>query len=258
MNSIINLIVNKFSFFPHNKFRIPFTEWPNYASEKWLKTPDNENLQAIYFEHSIRKSDDLIIYFHGNTGNMFSHNRFDHADEFYKLGPNVLLISYRGFSKSTGSPSERGIYLDGETALNYANNTLNYDNKNIFIFGRSLGTTVATHISQNRIFKGVVLITPISNAKEMAKTMGFKHVSFLVKNAFNSLQKIKKLNSKLLIIVGTLDKVTPPEMGIKLFKKFKGQKQLITIEKGGHNNLQLMESEKFWNGINIFVNKQNP
>jgi len=47
-------------------------------------------------------------------------------------------------------------------------------------------------------------------------------------------------------------------MGIKLFKKFKGQKQLITIEKGGHNNLQLMESEKFWNGINIFVNKQNP
>ena len=34
--------------------------------------------------------------------------------------------------------------------------------------------------------------------------------------------------------------------------------QLITIEKGGHNNLQLMESEKFWNGIDIFVNKQTP
>ena len=85
--------------------------------------------QYIFFN-----SDDLIIYFHGNTGNMFSHNRFDYADEFYKLGPNVLLISYRGFSKSSGKPSESGIYMDGEAALKYANNTLNYANKNIFVF----------------------------------------------------------------------------------------------------------------------------
>ncbi len=255
MNSILNLIVNQFTFFPHNKLRLPVSDWPSYASEKWLKTSDNENLQSVYFEHPDSKPEDLIIYFHGNTGNMFSHNRFHHANEFYKLGANVLLISYRGFSKSTGSPSEAGIYLDGETALNYANQTLNYENKNIFIFGRSLGTTVATNVAQHRLFKGVVLITPLTSARDMANAMGYKPVSFLVKKAFNSSKKIKKIKSKLLIIIGTIDKVTPPEMGIKLFKKFKGEKQLITIEKGGHNNLQLMEAEKFWNGINTFINK---
>lgn len=254
MKSVINLIVNQFSFFPHNKLKLPLSVWPSYASEKWLITQDNEKLQAIYFKRPNNNSDDLIIYFHGNTGNMFSHNRFDHADEFYKLGPNVLLISYRGFSKSSGTPSESGIYMDGEAALKYANNTLNYANKNIFVFGRSLGTTVATHISQNRDFKGVVLITPLTNASDMAKTMGFKYVSFVVKKAFNSLSKVKKIKSKLLIIIGTIDKVTPPEMGIKLFKKHKGQKQLITIENGGHNNLQIMESQKFWNGIKTFIN----
>lgn len=255
MKSIINLIVNQFSFFPHNKLRLPKSEWPNYTSERWIKTADNETLQAIYFKRSNNNSKDLIIYFHGNTGNIFSHNRFNHADEFYKLGPNVLLVSYRGYSRSTGKPSEKGIYTDGEAALHYANNILKYKNENIFIFGRSLGTTVATHISQNRKFKGVLLITPLSNAKEMAKSMGFKHVSFLVKKAFNSLTKIKKIKSKLLVIIGTIDKVTPPEMGIKLLKKYKGPKQLITIEKGGHNNLQMMESQKFWNGIDTFVNK---
>jgi fermentation-respiration switch protein FrsA (DUF1100 family) len=255
MKSILNLIVNQFTFFPHNKIRLPYSDWPSYASEKWLKTTDNEDLQSIYFEHPNRESKDLIIYFHGNTGNMFSHNRFNDANEFYKLGPNVLFISYRGFSKSTGSPNESGLYIDGETALNYANNSLNYSNKNIFIFGRSLGTTVATHISQNRKFKGVLLITPLTNAKDMAKSMGYGYVSFLVKHAFNSLKKIKKIKSKLLIIIGTIDKVTPPEMGIKLFKKYKGQKKLITIEEGGHNNLQMMESQKFWEGIDTFVNK---
>jgi len=255
MKSIINLLVNQFSFFPHNKLRLPISEWPSYATEKWLTTSDNENLQSIYFEHPDHKAENLVIYFHGNTGNMFSHNRFDHANEFYKLGTNVLLISYRGFSKSTGSPSEAGIYIDGETALHYANNTLNYSTKNIFIFGRSLGTTVATHIAQNRKFKGLLLITPLSNAKDIAITMGFKYVSFLVKNAFNSLKKIKKTKSKLLVIIGDIDKITPPEMGLKLFKKHKGPKQLITIKNGGHNNLQLRESEKFWKGINDFINK---
>lgn len=255
MKSVLNLIVNQFTFFPHNKLRLANSEWPSYASEKWLKTIDNESLQSVYFEHPTGKTDNLIIYFHGNTGNMFSHNRFDHASEFYKLGSNVLLISYRGFSKSTGSPSEIGIYTDGETALKYANQTLGYKNKNIFIFGRSLGTTVATHISQNRNFKGVLLITPLTNAKDMASVMGFKFVNFLVKNAFNSTRKIKKLNSKLLIIIGTIDKVTPPEMGRRLFNKYKGEKKLITIEKGGHNNLQIMDSDKFWNGIDTFVNK---
>ena len=255
MKSILNLIVNQFTFFPHNTITLPYSDWPSYASEIWLKTVDNENLQSIYFSHPNGKTENLIIYFHGNTGNIFSHHRFDDANEFYKLGANVLFISYRGFSKSTGSPSESGLYIDGETALNYANETLKYANKNIFIFGRSLGTTVATHIAQNRIFKGILLITPLTNAKEMAKFMGYGYVSFLVKHALNSTKKIKKIKSKLLIIIGTIDKVTPPEMGIKLFKKYKGQKQLITIENGGHNNLQMVENKKFWDGINTFVNK---
>ena len=254
MNSILNLIVNQFTFFPHNKILLKKTLWPDYVSEKWIETEDNEKLQAVYFKHSDAKPNSLIIYFHGNTGNMFSHNRFDHANQFYKMGHNVLMISYRGFYKSSGKPSEQGVFMDGEATIKYAQQTLGYTIENTFIFGRSLGTTVATHVSQNRNFKGVLLITPLTNAKDMAKTMGFKYVSFLVKKAFKSLKKIKRLKSKLLIIIGTVDKVTPPEMGIKLFNKYKGDKQLITVEKGGHNNLQIIEFDKFWNGINNFVN----
>ena len=189
MKSILELIVNKFTFYPHNKMIRTIKDLPSFVSERWLTTVDGENLQSLYFKHSQDKKD-LIIYFHGNTGNIFSHHRFEHAQRLFDMGLNVLLISYRGYCKSTGKPNEQGIYNDGEAALKYTNQTLGYSNQEIYIFGRSLGTTVATHISQNRKFKGIVLITPLTSAVEMGIEMGFRYFSIFARGAFNSLKKI--------------------------------------------------------------------
>jgi fermentation-respiration switch protein FrsA (DUF1100 family) len=254
MGSILNKIVNKFTFFPHNKVMMANKDMPHYVSEKWIKTTDGESLQSFYFKHSDTKSHSLIIYFHGNTGNLFSHHRFEHAEKLYDMGCNVLLISYRGYSKSSGKPSEKGINIDGESALDYANKTLGYSNEDIFIFGRSLGSTVAVEISQSRDFKGVVLLTPLTSAKDMGKEMDFSYFSFLAKNSFNSIKKIKNLKSPLLIIHGTEDKQIPFSMGEKLFTKYKGDKNLIAIEGAGHNNIQQVDPNSFWNGIESFLN----
>jgi fermentation-respiration switch protein FrsA (DUF1100 family) len=244
-----------FTFHPHNKVRMDNKDMPHYVSEKWIETTDGENLQSFYFKHSDTKNHSLIIYFHGNTGNLFSHHRFEHAEKLHAMGCNVLLVSYRGYSKSTGKPSEKGIYIDGESTLAYAHKALGYTNENIFVFGRSLGTTVAVEISQNRNLKGVVLLTPLTSAKDMGKEMDFSYFSFLAKSTFNSIKKIKNLVSPLLIIHGTEDKQIPFKMGEKLFHKYKGEKELIRIEKAGHNNIQLVDPDSFWNGIESFLNK---
>jgi len=252
MSSILQRIINKFTYFPHNKIMRSTKDLPEFVSEKWIHTADGEKLQALYFEHKNKKTD-LIIYFHGNTGNLFSHSRFDHAKRFYEMGKNVLLVSYRGYSKSSGKPNEKGIYLDGESAIKFANETLGYNNENIYIFGRSLGTTVAVEVAQHKNFKGVVLFTPLTSAKDMAKEMDFKLFSFLAKKTFNSIKKIKNLKSKLLIIHGTHDKQIPFKMGEKLFNKYKGEKTFIKIENAGHNNIQLVDPDSFWNGIEQFL-----
>ena len=253
MGSILNKIVNKFTFFPNNKVVLAVKDMPHYVSEKWIDTPDGEKLQSFLFNHPDNQELSLIIYFHGNTGNLFSHHRFEHAKRLHEMGLNVLLLSYRGYSKSTGKPSEKGIFIDGESALSFSHKALGYKNEDIFIFGRSLGSTVATHIAQNRIFKGVVLLAPLTSAKEMAKEMDFRYFSLFVKRSFNSLKKIKYLNSKLLIIHGTEDKQIPFSMGEKLFDKYKGVKKFIAIEGAGHNNIQQVNPDAFWNGIEEFL-----
>lgn len=253
MWSILDKIINKFTFHPNNKIKLDVKDMPHYVSEKWIDTTDGEKLQAFYFKHPDSDNKDLIVYFHGNTGNVFSHHRFIHAIKLYEMGLSVLLVSYRGYSKSSGKPSEQGIYTDGYSTLNYAHKTLGYKNEDIFIFGRSLGSTVAVEVSQNTPFKGVVLITPLTSAKDMGKEMDFSYFSFLAKKSFNSIKKIKHLKSKLLIIHGTEDKQIPIKMGEKLFQIYKGPKQFVRIENAGHNNIQLVNPDAFWNGIELFL-----
>jgi len=246
-------IRNEMTFFPDKQSEIPKKNIPSYISEKKIKTADKETIQTFYFHHSDNSEHSLVIYFHGNAGNLYG--RFAYAKKLYDMNQNVLLVSYRGYAKSTGKPSEKGIYIDGESALAFAIDSLGYLEQDITIIGRSLGTTVAINTSQERNLKGVILITPLTSGKEMATEMGMKSLTSIASDSYNSLGKINKLSSPILIIHGTDDEVVPYHMGKSLFKQYNGVKSLITIEKGDHNNLQNINPKLFWGEIEKFINK---
>jgi len=249
----INGIRNKLTFFPDNVSEIPKQSIPNFVSERQIRTIDGENIQAFLFRHNEFAKRPLIIYFHGNAGNLY--HRFDYAKRLFDMNQDVLLISYRGYSKSSGKPNEKGIYIDGETAVDYVKDSLGYDEKEITIFGRSLGAAVAIHISQNRDFNNVILVTPMASGKEMATAMGLGFFRFMAGNSYNSLEKINNIKSRILIIHGDKDEVIPYDMGKKLFDTFNGTKYMVTIKEGGHNDLQDIDPLLFWGEIEIFLNK---
>jgi len=85
--------------------------------------------------------------------------------------------------------------------------------------------------------------------------MGMKSLTSIASDSYNSLGKINKLSSPILIIHGTDDEVVPYYMGKSLFKQYNGVKSLITIEKGDHNNLQNINPKLFWGEIEKFINK---
>ena len=87
----------------------------------------------------------------------------------------------------------------------------------------------------------------------MATAMGLNSLKFIAGNSYNSLEKITKLKSKILIIHGDKDKVIPYSMGIKLYNAYSGIKKMITIKNGGHNNLQDIDPTLFWNEIDSFI-----
>ena len=244
-------VKDRFTFFPDRE--VPVHSVPSYASEVMIETSDGEHLQSFHFSHGKELHRPLIIYFHGNAGNLYY--RFDSAIRLYKMGHDVLLISYRGYGKSSGSPSESGIYLDGLAAVQYANQQLGYKDEELVVFGRSLGSTVAVHISQHKSFKKIILITPLTSGREMAVAMGLGLIKFLAGDSYNSLAKINNLSSPLLIIHGKRDQVVPYEMGKTLFDAYRGPKDLVTIPEAGHNDLQEIAGDHYWNEIKKFLSK---
>lgn len=246
-------IRNKLTFYPDNESEIPKQNIPDFIIEKYIKTTDNENIQAFLFRHNDDLKRSLIIYFHGNAGNLY--HRFDHAKKLYDMDHDVMLVSYRGYAKSSGKPNEKGIYIDAESAIDYATDSLGYDKEKITLFGRSLGTTAVINVAQNRLFNGLILVTPLTSGKEMATAMGLGLFKFLAGNSYNSLEKINNIESKILIIHGDKDQLVPYKMGKRLFNDFKGNKHFVTIKRGGHNDLQDVDPILFWGEIKKFLNE---
>ena len=112
----------------------------------------------------------------------------------------------------------RDRYEDGESAIRWLMKK-GVDEKNIVIYGESLGTGVATHLSQNRNFAGIILETPFTSMIDAAKKFyPYIPVGLLLKDKFENKNKIKNVKSPILIMHGEKDQIVPFEMGQKMFE----------------------------------------
>jgi len=180
-----------------------------------IVTKDNIELLAWYHEKNL-KDYKTILYFHGNAGSL--ENRIHKLNHFENLDVNFLIIAWRGFSGNKGKPSEDGLYEDGQSALKWLSNK-GIEEKNIIIYGESLGTGIATHISQNKNFAGIILETPFTSMIDVAKTFyPYIPVSLVLKDKFENKKKMENISSPILVMHGELDQIVPFSMGEKIFK----------------------------------------
>ncbi len=180
-----------------------------------ITTQDNIELLAWYHEKNL-KDYKTILYFHGNAGSL--ENRIHKLNHFKNLDINFLIIAWRGFSGNEGKPSEKGLYEDGESAVKWLLNK-GIEEKNIILYGESLGTGIATHISQNKNFAGVILETPFTSMADVAKTFyPYIPVSLVLKDKFENKKKMKNISSPILVMHGELDQIVPFRMGEKIYK----------------------------------------
>ena len=180
-----------------------------------ISTQDGLALLGWYHEKDIRKNK-TILFFHGNAGSL--ENRIHKLNHFRDMSVNFLIVAWRGFSGNEGKPSEIGLYEDGESAIRWLMKKGVYE-KDIVIYGESLGTGVATHLSQNRNFAGIILETPFTSMIDAAKKFyPYIPVGLLLKDKFENKNKIKNVKSPILIMHGEKDQIVPFEMGQKMFE----------------------------------------
>ena len=128
-----------------------------------------------------------------------------------------MILAYRGFNGNSGNPTEKNIYLDAKSALTWLNSKGIAD-KNIILYGESLGTAVAIEVAKDKNFSGIILESPFTSMIEMGKVYyPYLPVRLLLKDKFDNQSKIKSINSPILVMHGRKDKIVPFYMGKKIY-----------------------------------------
>jgi len=213
--------------------------------EVTIKTSDGERINALFFSN---KSRDVILYFHGNAGDLSGWQFV--AEDFTELGYNFLIIDYRGYGKSSGKISEKGMYLDAEAARHYLI-LKGFAPENILVYGRSIGSGVAVDLASRQPCKGLILESPYSSLGKLAnEKFPLFFPSLLLKYRFESVQKITNVKCPVIFLHGSDDTLIPASHSRRLFQKFTGKKKLIIVDRGSHNDLHAFtEYEDFLKGV---------
>ncbi len=216
----------------------------------YLNTHDGAKLNGWYFNPYPNKP--VMLFCHGNAGNI-SH-RLEYIDLLLDMGVNIFIFDYRGYGKSSGHPSEQGIYTDALSAFDYLSRDENINPNDIIIFGRSLGVAAALEVASKREARAIIIENGFLSARHMARHMGiFRLFAPLIPKNYNSLEKIKHVTIPKLIIWSENDEVVPPYMGKLLFEAAGEPKDFYEIKGAGHNDTHVAGGTGYKNIIGEFI-----
>ena len=173
-----------------------------------------------------------ILYFGGN-GESVVNNGPQFADIF--PSHTVYLVNYRGYGGSGGEPTEASIYNDAQ----HAYDMIKARHTSVSVIGRSLGTGVATYLAATRHIDKMVLVTPYDSILNVAQArFPWYPMSLLLKDKYESVERVKDIKSPTLVILAENDVVISPEHSKRLIQAFPPSQIVVeTIERAGHNNL---------------------
>lgn len=122
--------------------------------ELMIPTPDGESLSAFFLRANKQHYRNItILMFHGNAGNIGYRLPIGKILE-HDLGCNVLMLQYRGYGLSTGTPNEKGLMIDAQTGLDYIRQRAELRNTKIVLYGQSLGGAVSIALAARNIKQG--------------------------------------------------------------------------------------------------------
>src|SRR5207253_169591 len=166
---------------------------------------------------------------------------------------NAFLFDYRGFGRSTGTPSLSGVVADGVTAARYHDRIRPHDKTSI-LYGYSLGGAIAAQVTKQRTFDGLILQSTFTNLRELARVTFPRIPLHLVSgNFFDTLAVVRKLDIPVLILHGTDDETIPAWMAHRLFDACTGPKEIRIVKGGLHKDLFVRDGDQLVWAVNRFA-----
>jgi uncharacterized protein len=226
-------IANRLIFYP---MRYPEGDWERQrsagAEDRWIRSAvDGTRLNAWWFPLPGARL--ATLFLHGNAGNVT--HRVDHATRILEAGSAVMLLDYRGYGRSEGSPSETGMYRDAEAAYDDLVR-LGFEPARIVLHGESLGTAAAVDLAARRRCAGLILEAPMSSAQDVASGI-LPLLGPLLVRGLESKRKIGGVRAPVLVIHGDRDDTIPFALGKAVFEAAHEPKWFWPVRGGTHNDL---------------------
>ena len=223
-------------------------EWRGYrgapegVEEVWIPVGTKGEKLHAWWSPQPEKNAPVLLYLHGARWNLTGS--VTRIPRWNRMGFSVLAIDYRGFGKSAfadgSSPTEQSANEDAEAAWRYLSMRDPSVNTKRFIFGHSLGGSMAMHLAlKEKTASGLILEGAFTSIPDMIKETrwGFLPVSFLVTQRFDNFDRISDVTIPILFAHGTDDNIVPFGMAERLYAASKAPKRFLRVEGGTHHNL---------------------
>ncbi|CAG8791556.1 44550_t:CDS:2 [Gigaspora margarita] len=250
-----------------SKYGIPY-------SEVTISTKDNVRLKAFVCKRPIDKEArkrPTILMFHVEhmTANTFGLNvntktknkiskghQLPIAERFYKdFKCNVVMLSYRGYGRSEGTPSEKGLRIDAQAALDYIKKNEVFKDTKLIIYGQSLGGAVAIDlVSKNEEQVDALIIENTFLIPHLVPQL--RYLTFLCIQIWPSDKSIKKIKqTPILFLSGTKDEIIPQQHMKSLYElaQPRGGKEWKEFSNGMHNDTILQPG--YFQNIGWFIKR---
>ena len=214
---------------------VPKKKLPEYETDE----PVNniyKSIPCLYIKSNSSSPNSKIyaIFFHGNAEDVnLAYEMLSHIKT--TLSVNVIAPEFPGYGIYSGYPTEGQLFNDAVNVFDFMVNEMKISINNIIIFGRSLGTAIATHLASRRTCTALVLISPFLSIRNMIKDILGRFISFAVKDRFRSGEYIKNVESPILIIHGQVDSIIKYYHATELYNRTTSPCELILPENMEHN-----------------------
>jgi fermentation-respiration switch protein FrsA (DUF1100 family) len=194
----------------------------------------------------------VFVWFHGNAGNI-SH-RLENIKLLHDLVEvQVFIFDYREYGRSQGRISREGTFKDTAAAYHYVTATRGVPAEDLVLFGRSLGSALATDLAIKKPCRALILESAFTNSSDMAKMMAPFLFDWRPKIPYDNLGKIDKVKVPVFVIHGSHDEIIPVEMGRRVAAAANEPKELYIIPGAHHNDTYLVGGQTYFARLKAFI-----
>ncbi len=199
-----------------------------------------------------------VLFFHGN-GEIASD--YDYVAPLYtRRGLNLFVADYRGYGRSSGSPSCSAMISDAGPLFQGFVTFLSSGGfgGSLFVMGRSLGSAPAIEVAHRyqQMLRGLIIESGFASQQKQLARLGVAHLfrDFESVVGFGNDLKIAEVRIPTLIIHGEEDEIIPASEGRALYARSgAAEKYSLFVPGAGHNDLLEVGREQYMESIATFV-----